>query len=68
LELSRDPDLVAGAEYGAFPHGIHVQLTSDLRQSLRALFYAITELREIVRKALICAKSVINSSVTPSAQ
>jgi hypothetical protein len=33
-QLRRDADLVAGAEHGAFHHGVHVQLTSDLRQRL----------------------------------
>jgi hypothetical protein len=35
---SRRPHLVAGTEHGAFYHGIHVQLTSDLWQRLARSF------------------------------
>ena len=35
---------------GAFYHGIHAQLTSDLRQRLARSFYAIAEMRENTRK------------------
>jgi hypothetical protein len=35
---------------------------------LRVPLYIITEVRETTRKALICARSVINSSVIPSAK
>ena len=37
-------------------------------RGLRAPLYTITEVREITRRALIWAKSVINSSVMPSAK
>ena len=37
-QLRRDADLVAGTEHGAFYHGVHVQLTSDLRQRLARSF------------------------------
>ena len=37
-QLGRDADLVARTEHGAFDHGVHVQLTSDLRQRFTSPF------------------------------
>jgi hypothetical protein len=37
-QLRGDADLVSGAEHGAFHHGVHVQLMSDLRQRLARVF------------------------------
>jgi hypothetical protein len=68
-QIRGDARAVAGTKHRAFHDRVHFQLARAISgNGFFAPLYRITEVREMTRRALILAKSVISSSVTPSAK